>query len=67
MKFEKNIIVNGNKFDYKLEDGTLLHWSEWNGEVYTVKENGIERTFKPIYAEEENENGGFDIVDFEEQ
>lgn len=65
MKFEENVIVNGRKFDYKLEDGTLLHWSDFNGEVYTVKEKGIERTFRPVYAEE-NENGGFDIIDFEE-
>ena len=31
-----------------LENGIELLQDEWNGEVYTVKENGKERTFKPI-------------------
>ena len=31
-----------------LENGIELLENEWNGEVYTVKENGKERTFKPI-------------------
>ena len=32
-----------------LENGIELFPEEWNGEVYTVKENGRERTFKPVY------------------
>lgn len=61
----EDIKVNGHWFDYELEDGTLLHQSEWNGEEYTVKENGVEITYRPIYAEEENCNGGYDIIGFE--
>lgn len=53
--------VNGEYFDFELENGELLHNSEWNGEEYET-ENGI---FRPVYAAEENENGGFDIVGFE--
>ena len=31
-----------------LENGIILLDSDWNGEVYTLKENGRERTFKPV-------------------
>ena len=31
-----------------LENGIEIFMDEWNGEVYTVKENGKERNFKPI-------------------
>lgn len=61
----ENIKVNGHWFDYELENGVLLHESEWNGEIYTVKTKSGEETYRPVYAEEENENGGFDIVGFE--
>lgn len=39
-----------------LENGSILLDSEWNGEVYTVKENGRERTFKPLYAEADDDD-----------
>jgi hypothetical protein len=61
----RNVVENGHRFDFQLSDGTLLHKSEWNGEVYTVGHGANERTYRPIYAEVENENGGYDIVDFE--
>ena len=32
-----------------LENGVELFPEDWNGEVYTIKENGRERTFKPVY------------------
>ena len=32
MQFEANVMFNGTRFDFRLEDGTLLHKSEWNGE-----------------------------------
>ena len=57
----------GHIFDYLLENGVLLHESEWNGEVYTVKENGSEIEYRPVYDDKENENGGYDIIGFEEQ
>ena len=63
---EENVKLNGHIFDYQLDDGTLLHDREWNGQDYTTRENGIERVYKPIYAETENENGGYNIVGFEE-
>ena len=56
-----SVKVNGHWFDYELEDGELLHESEWNGEYYET-ENGV---FRPVYAAEENENSGFDIIGFE--
>ena len=60
-----NIRRNGHTFDYELQNGALLHESEWNGQDYTVKEDGREVVYKPIYAEQENENGGYDIIGFE--
>ena len=65
IKAENVTALGGATFDYQLEDGTLLHESEWNGENYTIKENGTETVYKPIYAEHENENGGYDIIGFE--
>lgn len=62
----ENVVVNHHQFDYELEDGTLLHESEWNGEDYTVREHGIERVYHPVYAEQPNENDGYDIIGFEE-
>lgn len=61
----KDIKVNGHWFDYELEDGTMLHSSEWNGEEYIIAENNVEITYRPIYTEEENSNGGYDIIGFE--
>lgn len=39
----------GSYFDYELENGTLLHSDEWNGERYFVKENGREAEYIPVY------------------
>lgn len=52
---------------YKLENGTLLHSSEWNGEKYTVKTKTGEVEYIPVYADEPNENDGYDIIGFVEQ
>ena len=60
-----NITVNGHQFDYQLINGTLLHSSEWNGEKYIVNVGQLEKSYVPVYSEEPNENGGFDIVGFE--
>ena len=62
---EENYVSVGHMFDYLLENGVMLHENEFNGEVYTVKENGVETTYRPVYDEHENENGGFDIIGFE--
>lgn len=40
--------INGEWYDYELENGALLHRSEWNGEVYTVKDGKSERTYRPV-------------------
>lgn len=61
----ENVERTGHWFDYELEDGILLHNSEWNGENYTVQENGMEVEYRPIYADKPNENDGYDIVGFE--
>ncbi len=52
-------------FDYELENGVQLHTSEWNGEVYTVKEGKTERTFRPIQIHNETEDT-WQTVGFEE-
>lgn len=63
---EENVIRNGHMFDYLLENGTLLHESEWNGEKYTTKDERGKtlEVYRPIYDENENENGGYDIIGF---
>lgn len=37
----ENVKKNNTVFDYELENGELLHISEWNGETYGK--------YKPIY------------------
>lgn len=53
-----------------LENGIELFPNEWNGEVYTVKETGTERTFKPVYEpisfDEDGEPEQWEVVGFEE-
>lgn len=58
-----NIKHDGEMYDYKLENGELLHTKEWNGEVYTVHNGGRETTYKPIHR---FENEGIDISTLEE-
>lgn len=62
----ENPIINGTMYDYELDNGDMLHPSEWNGDVYTVKRDGCEVTYRPVYADEENDNGGYDIIGFTE-
>lgn len=49
-----------------LENGVVLIDREWNGEVYTVKEDnaGKERTFKPVYDPDEVSHS--EIIGYEE-
>lgn len=63
----ENVIRNFHQFDYELEDGTLLHPNEWNGEDYTVsdRKNHRETVYKPVYSEKPNENDDYDIIGFE--
>lgn len=63
---KENPVFNGARFDYELENGEMLHPSEWNGEVYTVSCDGGEVTYRPVYDQEENDNGGYDIIGFTE-
>ena len=57
------VLVNSHYFDYELEDGTLLHNSEWNGEVYTVKnKDGSETRYFPVYNQIDDE---YEIIGFE--
>ena len=53
-----------------LENGIELFQEEWNGEVYTVKENGRERTFKPVYEpisfDDDGEPEQWEIIGYEE-
>lgn len=48
------LVKDHTYFDYELEDGMLLHQSEWNGEAYYVKQpKGSpyypEKIYKPVY------------------
>ena len=53
-----------------LENEIELFPDEWNGEVYTVNENGRERTFKPIQEpisfDDDGEPDQWEIIGFEE-
>ena len=33
---KRNVVIDITWFDYELENGVLLHKSEWNGECYEV-------------------------------
>lgn len=60
---DKYVLVNSHYFDYELEDGTLLHNSEWNGESYTVKnKGGGETRYFPVYNQIDDE---YEIIGFE--
>ena len=61
---DDNVLVNSHYFDYELEDGTLLHSSEWNGEVYTVKNKaGSETRYFPVYNQIDDDE--YEIIGFE--
>ena len=53
-----------------LENGIELSPNERNGEFYTVKENGRERTFKPVYEpisfDDDGEPDQWETIGFEE-
>lgn len=53
-----------------LENGIELFPEDWNGELYTVKENGRERTFKPVEMpisfDEDGEPDQWGIIGYEE-
>ena len=59
----EDVKIAGHYFDYELEDGTLLHSSEWNGEDYTLKINGVEAVYKPVYKEVDEDE--YEIIGFE--
>jgi len=63
-----NPILVGEMFDYELEDFTLLHKTDWNGEVYTIGvwDNGYfkELTYRPVYEMSETDES-FNIIGFE--
>lgn len=63
----KNVERNFHQFDYELEDGTLLHSDEWNGENYTIlhRKNHKETVYTPVYSKEPNETDTFEIIGFE--
>lgn len=56
LKFEK---YAPEGFDYKLEDGELLHFTEWNGEYYET-ESGI---YRPVYKQIDDDE--WEIIGFE--
>lgn len=61
---DDHVLVNSHYFDYELEDGTLLHSSEWNGEVYTVKnKDGSETIYFPVYNQIDEDE--YEIIGFE--
>ena len=65
----ENPVLVGEMFDYELEDGTLLHNTEWNGEDYTVRTgripNRIEAVYRPVYEVSETDEESFNIIGFE--
>lgn len=53
-----------------LDNGFVLTDDEWNGEVYTLLENGKERTFKPVHEPDVTDDDGevlqWKIIGYEE-
>lgn len=58
---ESGAIRGGHRFDYELEDGTLLHHTEWNGQAYYT-DDGYKYT--PIEVPDEDEVN-FEVIGFE--
>lgn len=58
LKIKKHLFTDG--YDYELEDGTMLHQSEWNGEVYIA--NGKE--YRPV-TKHDDEHDQFDSIGFQ--
>lgn len=54
----------GHWFDYELDNGIILHKSEWNGEEYTIKEGNYERRFRPVMVETQED--AWEAIGFEE-
>ena len=54
----------GNWFDFELENGILLHSTEWNGDGYIKLEDKEEIIYKPIYKKINNSKNRM-IVGFE--
>jgi hypothetical protein len=65
----ENPVSVGEMFDYELEDGTLLHNTEWNGEDYTIRNGNIpnrtETVYTPVYEISETDEESFNIIGFE--
>lgn len=65
----ENPVSVGEMFDYELEDGTLLHNTEWNGEDYTIRTGNIpnrtETVYTPVYEVSETDEESFNIIGFE--
>lgn len=59
-KFPEISTYGTDMFDTFLEDGTILWYSDWNGEMYLF--NG--KMYKPFYKE--CEEGDFDIIGYYE-
>ena len=60
----------GTTMEYELEDGTMLHSNDWNGEIYTIKKDGREISYRPIIegigeADEDGEYSQYGIIGFE--
>lgn len=53
-----------------LENGIALLNSEWNGESYTINENGGERGYRPVEKPTETDEDGevlqYDVIGYEE-
>lgn len=58
---DRDVCVGSAYYDYELENGTLLHKCDWNGESYIFMEDGVERVYTPIY---EQDDIYFNIVGF---
>lgn len=58
LKIKRELFTDG--FEYELEDGTMLHESEWNGEVYIT--DG--KDYRPVQQYDE-EHDQYDTIGFE--
>lgn len=49
---DRDICVGITYYDYELEDGTLLHEDDWDGEQYIFMKDGIKQVYYAIYEDE---------------
>lgn len=56
-----------NEMPVYLENGTVLIDTEWNGEVYTVKEDGREHIYRPVTQPDPDNEDDSIVIGYEDE